>query len=137
MRVILEEIRRAAEPNLKNDKQRMRQFANQIGQYGTMKSWAIRALAKINPYAATTLPMRWAELKTLIGSSGLKSSSVPMSVMRRAETLLRGTGGTAAMLVIANKLLSGNYPWENDPKHLFDLATGVRDKDWEHDSHFQ
>jgi hypothetical protein len=128
MRVLLEEIRRNAEPHLAKDRQRMRQFANQMGQYGTMASWPVRALRHINPYAATTLPMRWAELRTLVGGSGLRSSSIPEALMRRAETFLRGTGGTIAMLTIANKLLSGNWPWQNRPGHEFDLKTGVKDK---------
>jgi hypothetical protein len=128
MRVLLEEIRRNAEPALAKDKQRMRVFSNQMGQYGTMASWPVRALRHVNPYAATTLPMRWAELRTLFGGSGLKSSSVPQALMRRAETFMRGTGGTIAMLTIANKLLSGNYPWQNKAGKEFDLKTGVKDK---------
>jgi hypothetical protein len=128
MRTLLEEIRRNAEPHLANDKQRMRQFANQLGQYGTMASWPVRALRHINPYAATTLPMRWAELRTLVGGSGLRSQSIPEALMRRAETFVRGTGGTIAMLTIANKLLSGNWPWQNKAGHEFDLKTGVKDK---------
>lgn len=124
MRVQLEKIRRAAEGN--RDPQRIREFANQLGQYGAHPDWIIGALRELNPYAATTLPMRWTELKTAMGVSGLKSKSVPMKLFRQAETLLRGTGGTILGLTTANYLLSGKWPWENDPGHEFDLNLGMK-----------
>jgi hypothetical protein len=127
MRVQLEKIRRAVEGN--RDPQRIREFANQIGQYGSHPDWIVKGLRTVNPYAATTLPMRLTELKQAVGTSGLKSASAAASLGRRAETLLRGTGGTLLGLASANYLLSGKYPWENDPGHEFDLNTGTRTKD--------
>src|SRR5204863_8206042 len=71
MRVQLEKIRRAVEGNV--DPQRIREFANQIGQYGAHPDWIIRFLRAFNPYAATTGPMRVTEFKTAVGVTGLKS----------------------------------------------------------------
>ncbi len=127
MRVQLERIRRSAEGNV--DPQRIREFANQIGQYGRHNSWAVEALKKINPYAATTLPMRWTELKTAIGNTGLKEGLSVRTLLHRGETIMRGTGGTILALTTANYLLSGKWPWENDKGHEFDLNTGVQSKD--------
>jgi hypothetical protein len=127
MRVQLEKIRRAAEGD--RNPQRIREFANQIGQYGSHPDWFIRGLRKINPYAATTLPMRLTELKQAVGTSDLKARSMATSLGRRAETLLRGTGGTLLGIASANYLLSGKWPWENDNGHEFDLNTGTRTKD--------
>lgn len=127
MRVYLEQIRRAAEGNV--DPQRMREFANQIGQYGSHTDWVVNGLKTINPYAATTLPMRLTELKTAVGSSGLKGQGFAKGGLRQAETFLRGTGGTLAALTTANYLLSGKWPWQNDKGHEFDLNTGIRSKD--------
>jgi len=121
MRVQLEQIRRAAEGN--RDPQRIREFANQIGQYGAHPDWIIGALRNLNPYAATTLPMRVTELKTAAGFSGLKAGAA-RAMMLQAETLLRGTGGTILALTVANKLLSNKYPWQNDAGHEFDLNMG-------------
>jgi hypothetical protein len=127
MRVQLEKIRRAVEGN--TDPQRIREFANQIGQYTKKPDWLIEAVKKVNPYAATTLPMRLTELKQAVGTSGLKYRSIGRSLVGRGETLLRGVGGTLLALSTANYLLSGRWPWENDKGHEFDLNTGVRDKD--------
>lgn len=127
MRVQLEKIRRAAEGNV--DPQRIREFANQIGQYGSHPDWIVGALREINPYAATTLPMRLTELKTSVGVSGIKSPTVMKRMMRTLETQLRGTGGTILGLASANYLLSGRWPWENDPGHELDLDTGTKSDD--------
>ncbi len=127
MRVQLEKIRRSAEGNV--DPQRIREFANQIGQYGRHNSWAVEALKKINPYAATTLPMRLTELKTAIGMTGLKEGYGARTALHHFETFARGTGGTILALSTANYLLSGKWPWENDAGHEFDLNTGVSNKD--------
>jgi hypothetical protein len=127
MRVQLEKIRRAAEGN--QDPQRIREFANQIGQYGAHPDWVVRGLRTINPYAATTLPMRLTELKTAVGTSSLKSQGAAQASLRRGETILRGTGGTLIAMAGANYLLSGKWPWENDKGHEFDLNTGQRTKD--------
>ena len=129
MRVQLEKIRRAAEPALANDPQRMRENANQIGEYGSQVSWPIKALRTLNPYAATTLRMRVTELKTALGLHGFQGGNVPTRVLHWAETQLRGTGGTIIMLATANKLLSGHWPWENEKGHEFDIDMGIHDKD--------
>jgi hypothetical protein len=127
MRVQLEKIRRAVEGN--TDPQRIREFANQIGQYTKKPDWLIEAVKKVNPYAATTLPMRVTELKQAVGTSGLKYRGIGQSIAGRGETLLRGVGGTLLALATTNYLLSGRWPWENDKGHEFDLNTGVRDRD--------
>jgi hypothetical protein len=127
MRVQLEKIRRAAEGN--RDPQRIREFANQIGQYGSHPNWFIGALRKINPYAATTVPMRITELKTAVGISGFKNQGFAKGTIRNVETFLRGTGGTILAMATANYLLSGKWPWENDAGHEFDLNMGVKNKD--------
>lgn len=129
MRVALEDIRKAAEPALANDPQRMRENANQIGEYGSQVSWPIKALRTLNPYAATTLRMRVTELKTALGLHGFQGGNVPTRVLHWAETQLRGTGGTIIMLATANKLLSGHWPWENEKGHEFDIDMGIHDKD--------
>jgi len=126
MRVQLEQIRRAVEGN--RDPQRIREFANQIGQYGAHPDWIIGALRELNPYAATSLAMRVTELKHMAGISGLKTSAARRAILN-AETMLRGTGGTILALTAANYLLSGKYPWENDPGHEFDLNTGLTGED--------
>lgn len=127
MRVQLEMIRRAAEGN--KDPQRIREFANQIGQYGAHPNWFIGALRKINPYAATTVPMRITELKTAVGISGFKNQGLAKGTIRNVETFLRGTGGTILAMATANYLLSGKWPWDNDKGHEFDLNMGVKNKD--------
>jgi len=127
MRVALEETRRATEGNV--DPQRIREFSNQIGQYGSHPDWIIAKMREINPYAATTLPLRWTEMKQILGGSGLKDTSLAGRAGMRLETFLRGTGGTMIALATANYLLSGKWPWDNDPGHELDLNTGQRGKD--------
>jgi hypothetical protein len=127
MRVQLEKIRRTVEGN--TDPQRIREFSNQIGQYTKKPDWLIEAVKKVNPYAATTLPMRATELKQAVGTSGLKYKSIGSSIVGRGETLLRGVGGTLLALATTNYLLSGRWPWDNDKGHEFDLNTGVKDTD--------
>jgi hypothetical protein len=125
MRVQMEKIRRAVEGN--TDPQRIREFANQIGQYTSKPDKLIEVMRAVNPYSATSLPMRATELKQLVGSSGLKAQSVAGAAGLRAETLLRGVGGTLMALATGNYMLSGKWPWENDKGHEFDLNTGMRD----------
>jgi hypothetical protein len=127
MRVQLEKIRRAAEGN--NDPQRIREFANQIGQYGSQNDWLISGAKVLNPYAGTTLPMRWTELKQAVGTSGLQSQGALESLGRRGETLLRGTGGTLLGMAAANYAMSGHWPWQNAPGHEFDLETNQKNAD--------
>jgi hypothetical protein len=125
MRVALEDIRRTVEGNA--DPQRVREFANQIGQYGAHPDWFIRGLKTINPYAATSLPMRWTEMKQMVGISGLKEGLMKRR-FRQFETMLRGSGGTLLALATANYFLSGKWSWENDPGHEFDLNTGTQNE---------
>jgi hypothetical protein len=127
MRVQLEKIRRSVEGD--KDPQRTREFANQIGKYGSHVDWFTRGLRTVNPYAATTVAMRGTELKTLVGAPGFKGETFTRSALHRAETVLRGTGGTLIALATANYLLSNKWPWENDKGHEFDLNTGVRNKE--------
>jgi len=127
MRVQLEKIRRAVESE--KNPQRTREFSNQIGKYGSHVDWFTRGLRVVNPYAATTVALRWTELKTLVGAPGFKGETFTRSALHRAETFLRGTGGTLIALATANYLLSNKWPWENDKGHEFDLNTGVRNKE--------
>jgi hypothetical protein len=127
MRVQLEKIRRVVEGNV--DPQRIREFANQIGQYTDKPDWIIEAIRNVNPYAATTLPMRLTELRRAFGGSGLKFKGAASALEGRVETFLRGTGGTLLGLAAGNYLLSGKWPWQNDRGHEFDLNTGMNDKD--------
>jgi hypothetical protein len=127
MRVQLENIREAVEGN--RDPQRIRENANQIGEYGRHNSWLTRVVKAVNPYGGTTVAMRLTELKTAVGLSGFKGQPMSRATRLNAETFLRGTGGTILALATSNYLLSGKWPWENDKGHETDLNTGHRDKD--------
>lgn len=124
MRVAQEMQRRALE--LDRDPRRMREQANRLGEYGSNQSWYIRAFKALNPYAATSGPMRLTELKQLFGFSGLEGKTPTESLKLQGETLLRGIGGTILALSAANYLLSGKWPWENKRGHEFDLDTGKK-----------
>jgi hypothetical protein len=126
MRVQLEKIRRAVEGD--TDPERIRKFSNQIGQYTSKPDKFIEIWRKFQPYAATTGPLRVTEFRQLFGGSGLKAKTAAGALGLRAETLLRGAGGTAIALATANHLLSGKWPWENDRGHEMDLNTGIRDE---------
>jgi hypothetical protein len=133
MRAVLEKMRRDAEPALAADKQRMRENSNQLGQYGTMKSWPVQAMQHVAPFSATSMPMRWSELKTFIGNSGFKGDGkLSTSAMRTVETAMRGTGGTILMAALVNKALSGHWPWQNSEGNEFNIDTGVTDKSGNH-----
>lgn len=126
IRVALEKIRREVEGN--TDPQRIRDFSNQVGQYTDKPAKIIELLKKFNPYLATQLPMRATEMRQLIGGSGLKGGSTGQKAVLQMETLLRGTASTVVGFVVGNRVLSGKWPWENDPGHELDLNTGQKDK---------
>src|SRR5262249_20176844 len=118
-----EKIRRAAEGN--TDPARMREFSNQFGQFTSKPDRFVEVLKNVNPFAATTVSVRMAELRqTLFADSGLRGGSIGTKALRKLTTFSRGVGGTALALTLLNKMLSGRYPWQNEPDHRFDVNLG-------------
>jgi hypothetical protein len=122
VRMVMEALRERIEGN--QDPQRTRDFLNQFGQYTAHPDHVIERMRMLNPYAATTLPLRATEFKQLIGETGLEPKTAQDRVAIKAESLWRGTVGTIAAAVMLNKALSGHYPWENKPGHEFDIEAG-------------
>ena len=128
VRVVAELARRAAEPELANDPKRMREFANQFGQYASNPEAMIKTLRFINPFTGTSIPMRITELRHLFGGHGFEGVGLANDIKYRTETLMRGTIGTMLAFSVVCKQISGKWPWESKPGHLLDLPVG-KDKD--------
>ena len=117
-RVAIEKLRRQLEPELVNDPQRMREVANQFGQYMNNQDGLVKFLKQFNPYASTQLPMRMAEMKQLIGDSGIKPIDRKQAVEARVETLWKAHVGRFVGLSLLYYALNGHLPTLNDQKNL-------------------
>lgn len=126
LRVMAEKMRRAVEGN--TDPTRIREFANQFGQYTTKPDSLIEHLKVANPFTATTAPVQLTEFKQLIGDAGFKNLHPKDAAVLRAETLFRGAGGAILGGLLANHLLSGHWNWQNSAGHEQDIQIG-KDKD--------
>jgi len=125
LRTLAEATREAFEGN--QDPQRVREFANQFGQYATKSDQVIDKMKQIpvlSPFVSTSLPVQLTELRQLTGDIGLKNLDPKTAAALRAEVLARGTFGTVLGVVALNKLLSGHYPWENSKGHETDIQIG-------------
>lgn len=133
-RVYAEKMRRAVEPpraDGTHDPKRMREFANQFGQYTSKPDRLIQIARYFNPFSATALPVRVAEMRHLTGDAGFNTSGMtkPQIASLRAETLFRGTIQTAVGIALMNKAMSGHWPWENEKGKANVIDTGKKDKD--------
>lgn len=128
-RVFMEKMRRAVEGN--EDPKRMRDFANQLGQYTAKPDTMVEMARVLNPYAATSLGMRPAEVRHLIGDPGFDTSTMTAQqrLALKSETLFRGSIQFFGTYLLLNKALSGHYPWQNAAGHNLEIDTGQKDKD--------
>ena len=112
----------------------MREFMTAFGQFqsGTQTEM-VRFLKRwrLNPFASAQAGTRPAELTRLLGWSRVPMKGVPptMRAWYRMQTIAGTWLGYMAALSIANKALSGHWPWENQNGREFDLDTGVKDLD--------
>lgn len=125
LRVIAEKIRRQVEGN--EDPQRIREFANQFGQYTHHPDALISGLKKtglFSPYLATSLPVQLTEFKQLVGDAGFKGLTKSQRIQMQAETLFRGVGGSIIAAMVVNHMMSGHWPWQNEDGHKTDIEIG-------------
>jgi hypothetical protein len=112
----------------------LREFITQFGQFNTniqtrMVNWARKH--RLNPFAGSQGGFRPAEIETTFGISRIPMEGVPPTLRAwyAAQTIYGGWLGYVMVLGLANKALSGHWPWENQEGHELDLDLGRPDLD--------
>ncbi len=101
----------------------IRNFVNSIGQYTMHPDNPIHFMSNINPFIRTTGPFFVHEMKALFGSAGMDMSKATPGEKALAglHVMRNGWVGSAIALSLLNYSISGHWPWQNKPGHLFDI----------------
>lgn len=110
----------------------LREFLTQFGMFnGRTQTKVVQAIkrSRLNPFAGAQAGFRPAEIEGLLGYTRLKGGDAALRARYTAEAIAGGWLGYVAALTIANKAMSGHYPWENQEGHEFDLELPWKDPD--------
>ncbi len=118
LRVVMLRILREAEPDATDT--RKREFLNQLGQYASVKDPLINELMRVNPYAATRLPLMGTELRQAAGDAGIKGTK-QARVQMAARMATSAIISTITAHYILNYALSGHAPPQNADGHKLDV----------------
>lgn len=112
----------------------LREYLTQFGMFNTNVQTKIvqniRRL-RLNPFAGSQAGFRPAEIESLFGLHRLPKEGMTayMKAFYASQVIGGGWLGYVGALMIANKALSGHWPWENQEGREFDLELPFKEAD--------